>query len=681
MSQRLKVLMLATAIFCTSTLMVYMGTTMWMRVGNRTSMRFRLRVSPTNPRNLSLISGCRKTACREYKAAIESSRNVSQDPCKDFYRYVCDGWKHHHRMLSVVDAAEDAMRSRALNTIEWAPSNNSRPVAVASSEWSVQERVAALARSCIDIPESSLDALKRFMAERHLPWPKTSGWDLLEVLLDLSGNWNVHLWFQVTFELAASSDRRGEPVMKISHSAAFLAWVASMRTFAVQAAGESRSLRYPQYVLKMLRLFGSPESRVGELLNRIQTMDLFTLEALGPALTESEPRVLRVPIRNMTNTATPGIAAGRLLLLLNEYFIWARRFTADDIVQVEIPSLLRSIVYLLGLKSETREALTLSLGLRLATELGWMADRDIADFTLELMGLPSTAHRHRCLMQVESGLGVAWLSLFSRHRGTDALVQNMRDVLADVVARRSQTTLEFRVKLDTTVWDKENYLADVIRRPTARSRFFVDWLNLMNAAWRLEREGLANVVKPGYHLSRRWSFQAPLYIAEDYFVFPLYHPDLPPAVNYGGAGRLIADEVLRGLFEDQLYSQQQGSSHSVGYDNASAAISSPPHLSSYQLDIKALLAALSAYRLAFIRRLKGDLPAAPSLADDRLFFVASCYALCSSADYVDELYGEASRRCNVPVRVLPEFAAAFQCKMPGPEQGDSRHGSLSPSAF
>ncbi|KAL3227125.1 hypothetical protein MRX96_048846 [Rhipicephalus microplus] len=91
----------------------------------------------------------------------------------------------------------------------------------------------------------------------------------------------------------------------------------------------------------------------------------------------------------ISDTATPGIAAGRLLLLLNEYFIRARRFSARDVVQVEKAGVLRSIVYLLGLKADTQEALTLSLRLRVAHELGWMASREIAYLTLELAGQAS----------------------------------------------------------------------------------------------------------------------------------------------------------------------------------------------------------------------------------------------------------------------------------------------------
>ncbi|KAL3208370.1 hypothetical protein MRX96_039252 [Rhipicephalus microplus] len=97
----------------------------------------------------------------------------------------------------------------------------------------------------------------------------------------------------------------------------------------------------------MLRLFDD------EVIAKIKAVDRLMLQVLGPAMAEADTKIVRTSVRNFTYTAIPGIDAGRLLLLLNEYFIWARRFSARDAVQVEIAGLLRSIVYLLGLKADT----------------------------------------------------------------------------------------------------------------------------------------------------------------------------------------------------------------------------------------------------------------------------------------------------------------------------------------
>ncbi|KAH7978736.1 hypothetical protein HPB49_006563 [Dermacentor silvarum] len=578
MNQRFQAALSTTAILCSVALLVYLGSTLWIRIKYRDLLRASTRKAYAEHADLPLFSGCDEMACQLYMAAIRSSINKSQDPCQNFYGFVCDGWKHQHRLLSVVDAAQDTMYKRALTAIKRVSQDSHNQAKTASSAMSVEKKVAALAKSCMELSESSLEDLKRFMFERHLPWPERSRWDPLAILLDLSGNWNVHLWFQVNIRLSPFRVGSTEPVLKIVPSAAFRSWMATMRAFAGHPTGSTPSLHYRRYVRKMLRLFGGSESASREIVSTIEAMNKLTLETLGPAMNVPEPRIVRMSIRNLTETGTLRIATGRMVLLFNELFMWARRFSASDMVQVENLGLLRSVVYILGLEAETQEALTLSLGL------------------------------------------------------------HVRDVLIDAVARRSKAFLQLRAHSTSIPWNSDSFLASVLPEPSRRARFFID------------------------------CFQGALTVAEDYFVFPFYHSDLPPAVNYGGAGRLIADEVLRGLFHELAYNQSQnrnnqGRTGFIQHSNYTLSPDWPP----YHVDTKALLAALSAYRLAVVQDLSSAYARLSSLAQDRLFFVSSCYTLCSSSHYVDPLYGDARRRCNEPVKQLSEFAAAFRCKAPFPK--------------
>ncbi|KAL3208331.1 hypothetical protein MRX96_039218 [Rhipicephalus microplus] len=431
-----------------------------------------------------------------------------------------------------------------------------------------------------------------------------------------------------------------------------------MRVFVGQPEGTVAAQRYRRDVRAMLRLFDASDVVDDEVIAKIEAMDRLTLQVLGPAMAEADTKIVRMSVRNLTDTAIPGIDAGRLLLLLNEYFIWARHFSARDVVQVENAGLLRSIVYLLGLKADTREALTLSLGLRVAHELGWMASREIADLTLELAGLPPSAHRRRCLIQVENTVGIGWLSLFPKQRGAGAVVRNLRDILLGIVARKKKTLLQLWAPGVIVLWNNETVLASLLPQPTDGASFFVDWFNLMNGRWRLLEQDITNVLKPGSFIKRRWSFHGVLSVAAEYFVFPLFHRDFPPAVNYGGAGRLLADEILRGLYHQDAYDTKLPEIHNNCSDSRS---SNTLELSPNHVDSKALVATLSAYRLHLARYKSSSSKKEYGLAQDRLFFVASCYALCSSANHKDILYGDASHRCNNAIKALPQFAAAFQC--------------------
>ncbi|KAL3184763.1 hypothetical protein MRX96_005864 [Rhipicephalus microplus] len=252
-----------------------------------------------------------------------------------------------------------------------------------------------------------------------------------------------------------------------------------MRLFVGHPTGLTPSLHYQKYVRRMLRLFDVSASRSADIISTIEAINKLTLDTLAPAMTAPEPSI-------------------------------ARLFSSYDVVELANVGLLRPVVYILGLGVETKQALTLSLGLRVAHELGWMAHREITDVTLEIAGLPRSAHARRCLFEIENAV---------------AVVEATWDIY------------DFR----TTLYCQSGH------RTTWTSTHF--WLPCPRTGW--PRAGLEQ----------------------------------------------CACKVVK-----------------------------------------------------------------PCLG--QTFFVASCYALCSSDRYVDLLYGDPRRRCNEPVKELPVFAAAFRCNLP-----------------
>ncbi|KAH7941488.1 hypothetical protein HPB49_014339 [Dermacentor silvarum] len=539
MHPRFQAVLSTSATLCRIALLVDLNSTLWIRVKYRDLLRastWREHV------DLPLLCGWDDMARNLYRAAIRTSINKSRNPCDDFYGFVCDGWKHQHRFLSIVDAAEDAMYKHALNGIKRASQDSRNQAQAASSTSSIQERVAALARSYMESSsESSLQNLKRLMSDNHLSWRPTSDNHPLAILLDPSANGNAHLWFQVSISLSSLRVGSTVPVLKIVPSTAFRSWIASMRVFTGHLVGMVLWLRYQKYVRKMLHVFDVSESRSGEIVSTIEAMNRFTPETLGPAVAESEPRIVRMLIPNLTETATLGVSTRRLVLLFNEYLIWARRFSPSHIVQVENLALLRPVAYIFGLKAETKEPLTLSLGLRVAHELGWMARRETANVMLEIAGLPPSVHTRRCLVQIESTVGIGWLSLFPKHQESECFVRDMSYILSDAAARRSKALLQLRAHSTSVVWNSDSFPVRVLPEPSCTARLFIHWLKVM----------------PGSLLSHRYSFHGALTVAEHYLVLPFYHSDLPPAVNYGCAGDLIADKVLTGLFRELEYNQSE----------------------------------------------------------------------------------------------------------------------------
>ncbi|KAH6932841.1 hypothetical protein HPB50_010235 [Hyalomma asiaticum] len=667
-SQRFQAVLSATDILCSVVILVYLGSTLWIRTKYRELRCATTRKTYADHADLPLISGCDEVACQQYMAAMTSSVNKSRDPCDDLYGFVCDGWKQRRHLVLVLDEAEDAMYEHALSAIKSASQNGSYQAEFTSSTSSVEKKVAALARSCVQLSESSLQDPKRFMSERHLPRPRKDRWEPFAIILDLSGNRNIRLWFHVDVRVSPFRVGSTEPVMKIPSSAAFRSWIATMRAYVGRPTGSAPSLHYQSRVPSMLRLCDVPDSSSGKIDSIIMVMNELALKTLMPAMTVPELRIVRMSIRNLTETATLRFPTGGLVLPCNEYLMWARRFSSSGIVKVANVGLLRSVVYILGLGVETHEALMLSLGLRVAHELGWMADRQIKDITLERAGLPPPAHTRRCLADIERTVGIGWIILFLISQESEPFIRHVGDVLNNAVVRRSKVLVQLRVHSSGLSWSSDScFLTGMLPEPSRRAHF-IKWLKLMVGLWRLQEQDITNVVKLSSLLTHRCSFRGALTVAEGYLVFPLYHPDLPPPVNYGGAGRLIEDEVLRGLFHELIYNQTHNHNNEdyvrhIRHSNDNMPLDWPP----YHVYRNALLAALSAYRLGVAQDMSNAYARLSSLAQDRLFFVASCYVLCSSSNHVDPLYGDARRRCNEPVKRLSEFAAGFRCKVPFPQ--------------
>ncbi|KAL3184775.1 hypothetical protein MRX96_005876 [Rhipicephalus microplus] len=196
------------------------------------------------------ISVCEEWACRNYMSAIELSLNGSQDPCNNFHRFVCHGWKHRQQLLSVVDVAEDAMYGRALSALAWSDNEgSSHQDSSVPPTLSVKNKIAGFVKSCIELARSSLLRSQIFMAKRHLPWPKPSRWD---PSLKFSLTSQHHL-FRLDSHHASVRRTAGSDIVA--------------------------TLRYRHYVRAMIRFFNIDVAD-NEVFAKIEAIDQFTLQVL-----------------------------------------------------------------------------------------------------------------------------------------------------------------------------------------------------------------------------------------------------------------------------------------------------------------------------------------------------------------------------------------------------------------
>ncbi|KAH7960462.1 hypothetical protein HPB49_020024 [Dermacentor silvarum] len=162
-------------------------------------------------------AACRSEECHQYAKRLRESLNESVDPCTDFTRYVCDGWRRRHQ-LSVAEEAFMWTFDRMSKFV--------RSIEVPQHDQTAVTRAAAFYRSCVSVLRGERDEIsrvKRAMAAAGITWPKKPKAvpDLLHTLLyvHLQLRWSVLFSIDVTsntersFNHAAldTIDRSGAP--------------------------------------------------------------------------------------------------------------------------------------------------------------------------------------------------------------------------------------------------------------------------------------------------------------------------------------------------------------------------------------------------------------------------------------------------------------------------------------
>lgn len=563
-----------------------------------------------------LLSRCRTPACNMYAQDLKSSLGLSKDPCEDLYGYVCGSWDKHAGLSSVKSTAEDRLYSSALRAV-FSQKNGQRLSTVSG-------KVSALVRSCMNISDN-VGELVQFLRERNLPWPQPPTANLLSVLMDLSANWNTHLWFHVVVSASPDSVNATEPVIEFRKSEHLLTWLAMLKTLG-------RTSGYHHEIRHTLQLFGVSKARGKKLLRTIKKMNILIGAVLGAAATDDDSSSLDIPIGSLSHQLTPKVSTNTWLLMFNECSLCSGRLSSADLVRIRIPRTIRAIAHLLNLEPGIEDSLALSLGFRLLQEIGWMATRAIGFSADGTLGFPELTHTRKCMEQVRDMVGTAWFTILPLPADDDGLVERIQGVLRDSALPSGPTTGSLKLP-----WDED--LA-AFNLPDPGDSFFANWISYRQPQWNITRRESTRILRVGVSQDRDWAWEPSVSVEPELFSYPFFHSDLPRAINYGGAGRMLARELL-----------QSGSSHPNGKGVPNHVLDT--------LDTTSLLASLSAFRQAEDSRTTRFLERPFSSSASRLFFVASCYVLCSAEGASQT--SKARNSCNDAVRGLPEFRAAFQC--------------------
>ncbi|KAH7979637.1 hypothetical protein HPB49_010226 [Dermacentor silvarum] len=162
---------------------------------------------------------CSTGGCLEHARRLLSTLNASVDPCHDFHTYVCGG---DNPAASPDDVLDRFYSSKVLHVLL-------RPGLEGNYTPTTTLKALMAVEMCADRSGASeaIEDFAEFMVDRGISWPaqplraeRAGLLEFFDVLLDLSINWRVALWFDVS---AAYSDIDGSFVISFSEIGA-LAW-------------------------------------------------------------------------------------------------------------------------------------------------------------------------------------------------------------------------------------------------------------------------------------------------------------------------------------------------------------------------------------------------------------------------------------------------------------------------
>ncbi|KAH6933493.1 hypothetical protein HPB50_015580 [Hyalomma asiaticum] len=547
----------------------------------------------------TLRAVCDSPACQRYAWELQASLDVYHNPCRSLYDFVCGRWRRGTALPSVREMAEVRLRKEALQSV--LASNFTQT----ASPDDVSDRVAGLVSSCLRARRDPSE-LRAFLRDRGvLPhqW-RSSPHALLTTLVDLSLNWDIHIWFMVRINMHENASA----MVHIGPSNSL-----EKMTYTFKKIGKTR--KYKAGVEGAFRILGLLEEEIPAAVARQASMEALvdSLVKHAGAVPETGPLQLRLEI--MARTFTPAIPAKAWLDALRGAVPPTVSISEETFVRVDSTRVLTTLNNLIKFGSRRRDDVAEHIAYRTFVEVGWMVD-DRNDSTRErpLYFMPARM-MNRCLREVERMTGVAWFSMLTATHVEGHLIH---DLLTSIVHDRYPSI---------NIIGPSEVSVQMEALPPPQPSFFAEWVAFKEARHELTSSGLYDILRVDGVEGGFWHPERNLTAEPLVFSYPFFHTQLHPVLNYGGAGRLIARAV-----------------HSLASPNASAkAIEKWAVL----LALRALRSTLGGHVDAFNN----------SAAVDQLFFMSSCYAVCGADD-------TARRTCDTPVMKLREYRSAFGCSDP-----------------
>ncbi|XP_065289347.2 uncharacterized protein [Dermacentor albipictus] len=604
----------------------------------------------TWPRSKTVANLCLTHACRAYFDGLNSSINHEVDPCLNFTLFVCDGWQRVHN-LDVWEEQFQLFLSRLDVTL--------KSIKVPVSGQNDEQRAAVLYRSCEDVLQGRRDELavvKAALDEAGIVWPQmTRDADVLRTLLysSVKLGWDTVLSFDVVGGFGKAAE---EIVVGPGRSFPFL-----------RSEFTSRDTPSEQRIyFEVLRShFQRKDANISSIVTHEQTQDIaepsmrnlssyysfgawppqlatWLVNASGAGLTESRwlnaLRSVNISLRDEVHISTTNVDYVKALLTLWEqhgedafhlFVSWCTVQVAalyankDLIINYYYKSFEKAQVY--------HRAFCVSRTLFFSRQAPF--ERYVNDTLQE-----NTA-------AIAKGIALSVrLAFFQRLSSWDHYDENVM-----VVAKWNSLETAFR----NFEYDKHGNTAlggasDKI--PDMTSSFVSNW---QHSGLVTDPDEVIDLAYAIYHLRifkldwKERDFEVMPYSLS----FPLFDPDLPATVNYGGFGSGVVG-ALGALFLNSYWDQDNASQSLIACMQNSLP-GREKYAYYYLQQAVGYRALVDAYRRngpssAWVLR------GLEQFSDLQLLFIATCFGLCVGSHHVHN-------QCNLLMLHVPEFTEAFRC--------------------
>ncbi|XP_065303586.1 endothelin-converting enzyme 1-like [Dermacentor albipictus] len=593
---------------------------------------------------------CTSAACSRLAALISQAANASAQPCVDFHEYVCGGWDHRARPLTVAEYAREAFIENV--------AQRSRSAPLPELQQTAEEKAARYFTACDDVVsghEDHLDDVKRLLLNGGITWPDNgTNFDFLDAMFYMSLVARV----PILLRLSLRGDATSETIL-ISRA---------MPTFLV-AARLKREMRAAS-AKKFFRTLYVAFSTTG----RVDVDGRFAVLADQENRLVSSLNAAQVNAKSATATTSDihhwakGTSKQRWRATFYKYW----RIASN----VSVPVTIENRDYFWAVFSHHRrfgDAQTMDL-------FGWLCVQALFPFTNRKIVSSYYAspdvqikHRNLCFHQTDRIMHYAFQSDIARDICSESLVDDVTSLVARISHSIDDTVttgwlffgecLEHDSRGDrfTSALAKyeTNYTAQAYASfPDMTGDPLVNWIEAVDAV-----PDTLRYLLPAGELALGEDVRAgepPIEPA--YLDVPWYALDAPLAVKLAGLGSRVAGKVFRELLSPNRACRGLRDSAERLWSCIVAREQQDSDLSDAARD-DVLVSVLSSGVLWPVLRdlVAGNgsvLATVQSLSEAQLFFVVGCLLLCG------EEHSEA--KCNLPLKDNVRFAHAFSCPRGAP---------------